>query len=178
MRAALPYLDKLKDKFHGFVSLCSPHLGYMYKTSKLFSTGMWLMNKWKKSQSLTQLRMADGRNLEDCYLYRLSTMDGLNWFKHMVLVSSFQDQYAPFDSARIQICKEAAKDVSRGSGYIQMVNQMLGQAPFQVLYRLDVNFNIEETNIDSMIGRTAHILFLENEELLKMIVARYKIIFN
>ena len=96
----------------------------------------------------------------------------------MVLVSSYQDQYAPFDSARIQICKEAAKDVSRGSGYIQMVNGLLGGVPLNVLYRLDVNFNIEETNLDSMIGRTAHILFLENEELLRMIVARYKVIFN
>ena len=55
---------------------------------------------------------------------------------------------------------------------------MLGNVPLDVLYRLDVNFNIEETNLDSMIGRTAHILFLENEELLRMIVARYKIIFN
>ena len=59
-----------------------------------------------------------------------------------------------------------------------MVNTLLSEVPFEVLYRLDVNFNIEETNIDSMIGRTAHILFLENEELIKMIVARYKVIFN
>ena len=59
-----------------------------------------------------------------------------------------------------------------------MVNGLLGGVPLNVLYRLDVNFNIEETNIDSMIGRTAHILFLENEELLRMIVARYKVIFN
>ena len=178
VRAALPYLDRLKDKFHGFISLCVPHLGYMYKTSKLFSTGIWLMNKWKKSTSIGQMRMADANRLEDCYLYRLSQCEGLSWFKHMVLVSSYQDQYAPFDSARIQICKEAAKDVSRGSGYIQMVNSLLSSVPFNVLYRLDVNFNIEENNLDSYIGRTAHILFLENEELLKMIVARYKVIFN
>ena len=78
----------------------------------------------------------------------------------------------------MQICREAAKDRERGSGYIQMVNSMLSSVPFETLYRLDVNFNIEETNLDSMIGRTAHILFLENEELLKMIVARYKVIFN
>ena len=49
VRAALPYLERLKDKFHGFVSICSPHLGYMYKTSKLFATGMWILNKWNKS---------------------------------------------------------------------------------------------------------------------------------
>ena len=60
-----------------------------------------------------------------------------------------------------------------------MVNNILGKcANLEVLYRLDVNFNIEESNIDSMIGRTAHILFLENEELMKMIVSRYKMMFS
>ena len=49
------------------------------------------MSKWKKSVAIAQLRMADGKNLEDCYLYKLSQMEGLNWFKHMVLVSSYQD---------------------------------------------------------------------------------------
>ena len=76
------------------------------------------------------------------------------------------------------MCPEASKDTNRGNAYIQMVSNLLGGVPFDVLYRLDVNFNIEESNIDSMIGRTAHILFLENEELLKMLVARYKVIFN
>ena len=56
-----------------------------------------------------------------------------------------------------------------------MVNNILGKCNnLECMYRLDINFNIEETNIDSMIGRTAHILFLENEELMKMIVSRYK----
>ena len=60
-----------------------------------------------------------------------------------------------------------------------MVNNILGRtdASLDVLYRLDVNFNIEETSLDSIIGRTAHILFLENEELMKMIVSRYKMFF-
>jgi hypothetical protein len=59
-----------------------------------------------------------------------------------------------------------------------MVQNLLSSLPISVLYRLDVNFNIEETNLDSMIGRTAHILFLENAALMRMIVARYKIIFS
>jgi hypothetical protein len=58
-----------------------------------------------------------------------------------------------------------------------MVNSLLSNAP-EVLYRLDVNFNIEETNLDSVIGRTAHILFIENKDLMRMLVARYKIIFS
>jgi hypothetical protein len=46
-----------------------------------------------------------------------------------------------------------------------MVNNILERPTnkLEVLYRLDVNFNIEESNVDSIIGRTAHILFLENE---------------
>lgn len=60
-----------------------------------------------------------------------------------------------------------------------MVNNLLGKCMnLDVLYRLDVNFNIEETNVDSVLGRTAHILFLENEELMKMIVSRYKMFFS
>ena len=60
-----------------------------------------------------------------------------------------------------------------------MVNNLLGSCEeLEVLYRLDVNFNIVETNIDSVIGRTAHILFLENEDLIKMIVSRYKTFFS
>jgi hypothetical protein len=60
-----------------------------------------------------------------------------------------------------------------------MVNNILGKtSSLEVLYRLDVNFNIEENNLDAMIGRTAHILFLENEELMKMMVSRYKTFFS
>ena len=59
-----------------------------------------------------------------------------------------------------------------------MVNNILKNVSIDVLYRLDVNFDITETNIDSLIGRTAHILFLENEELMKMFVSRYKEFFS
>ncbi len=59
-----------------------------------------------------------------------------------------------------------------------MVNSLLAKPNIDVLYRLDVNFNIEETNLDSMIGRTAHLLFIENEDLMRMIVSRYKMIFS
>jgi len=59
-----------------------------------------------------------------------------------------------------------------------MANNLLSKLPIDVLYRLDVNFNIAENNIDALIGRTAHILFLENEELMKMMVSRYKSFFS
>ena len=54
--------------------------------------------------------MSDSSDMELCCLYKISEMRGMNWFKHIVLVSSYQDSYAPFDSARIQICDRANRD--------------------------------------------------------------------
>jgi len=106
-RAAFPHLDHLKNKFYTFVSLSSPHLGYMYNSNKLFDTGMWFLKKWNKSKSLAQLSMSDNDKFEECCLFKMSEWPGINWFENIVLVCSNQDQYVPFDSARIQICKEA-----------------------------------------------------------------------
>jgi len=58
-RAAFPHLEHLKAKFHTLVTLGTPHLGYMYNSSKLFDTGMWLIRKWNKSTGLNQMAMRD-----------------------------------------------------------------------------------------------------------------------
>ena len=80
IRAALPHLEEYKDKFYTYISLSSPHLGYMYNSNTLFNAGMWFLKKWRKSVSLTQLSMTDASNIEDTCLYKLSTLQGLNWF--------------------------------------------------------------------------------------------------
>ena len=69
--------------------MCSPHLGYMYKSGKLFSTGMWVLKAWKKSIVLNQLSMSDSKVMEQTAIYELSQAKGLEWFKHVVLLSSF-----------------------------------------------------------------------------------------
>jgi len=43
-----------------------------------------------------------------------------------------------------------------------MVRNILEGVKEEALHRVRVNFTIGGTSIDSMIGRTAHILFLEN----------------
>lgn len=82
----------------------------------------------------------------------------MNWFKNICLISSYQDHYAPFDSARIEVCKEALTDnkllfflhifnnifISKGKIYIQMARNILGNLSTNVLHRIDVNFNIPE----------------------------------
>ena len=41
LRAALPRLEDHKEMFHAFVTLSSPHMGYMANDSKLVKTGIW-----------------------------------------------------------------------------------------------------------------------------------------
>jgi len=42
-----------------------------------------------------------------------------------------------------------------------------------LLLRIDVSFGIKKMNLDSAIGRTAHILFLESAPFLRMFVHLY-----
>lgn len=97
--------------------------------------------------------------MSECCLYKLSQTKGLQWFKHIVLVSSYQDSYAPFDSARIQVSPAARANKSDPAGqmYLKMAHNILANIPQEVLYRIDIDFNISENNLDSLIGRTAHI---------------------
>lgn len=147
-RAAIPHLDTLKAKFHTYISMSSPHLGYMYhnNSSKLFDTGMWFLKKWNKNRSLTQLSMGDADKVENQALYKLAAQQSLNEFMNVVLVCSNQDQYVPFDSARIQICKEALTDDNqrqKGNQYIQMTMNLMQNLKAQILYRIDVDFLLQ-----------------------------------
>lgn len=85
MRAALPHLSDYSSKFYGFVSLACPHLGYMNAKSNIVSAGLWILKKWKRSISMSQLKCDDAKNLNDCALYKLSEMEGLGWFKFIAL---------------------------------------------------------------------------------------------
>lgn len=48
----------------------------------------------------------------------------------------------------------------------------------QQVTRVDVDFKIKESNIDAIIGRTAHILLVECEPLIEMLVKRYSDFFS
>jgi len=91
IRAALPYLEEYSHKMHLYMSLSTPHLGYMYKYSKLIDAGMWFLKKWRGSQCLQQLSMTDTKDVKSSFIYQLTNKKGLNWFKHVVLVASYQD---------------------------------------------------------------------------------------
>ncbi len=51
-----------------------------------------------------------------------------------------------------------------------MVKNILRHVKSGVLRRINVIFNIQKINFDSVVGRTAHILFLENQDLMRAIL--------
>lgn len=133
VRSALtrPQLRPLLPRLHTFLSLSGPHLGTMYNSSGLVNmgkkshlkahkkyvlssqfTGMWFMQKWKKSGSLLQLCMRDSSDMRQSFLYRLSQRSTLHHFKNVLLCGSSQDRYVPSHSARLELCKAAIRDSS------------------------------------------------------------------
>lgn len=169
IRAALPYLQSLSNKFQFLITFSTPHLGYMYNSSALVDAGMWFIKKWRKSLCMKQLSMSDASSPIDSFLYGLSLAEGIQWFKHIAFVSSIQDNYAPFESARIEVGPKAIDD-SKGRIYIEMANNILSRVTAEKIHRIDVNFKLEKKGIDSMIGRAAHIQMLDNRALINMVL--------
>ncbi|XP_004864061.1 protein FAM135A isoform X1 [Heterocephalus glaber] len=155
------YLSRL----HTFLSLSGPHLGTLYNSSTLVNTGLWFMQKWKKSGSLLQLTCRDHSDPRQTFLYKLSNKAGLHYFKNVVLVGSLQDRYVPYHSARIEMCKTALKDKQSGQIYSEMIHNLLRP----VLQSQDCNLvrynviNALPNTADSLIGRAAHIAVLDSE---------------
>ncbi|XP_021248945.1 protein FAM135A isoform X2 [Numida meleagris] len=155
------YLNKL----HTFLSLSGPHLGTLYNSSALVNTGLWFMQKWKKSGSLLQLTCRDHSDPRQTFLYKLSKKAGLHYFKNIILVGSLQDRYVPYHSARIEMCKTALKDKQSGPIYAEMIQNLL----LPVLQNKECNLvrynviNALPNTADSLIGRAAHIAVLDSE---------------
>ena len=47
IRSALPHLNEYSSKFYTYISMSSPHLGYMYSKNKIIDAGLWFMKNWR-----------------------------------------------------------------------------------------------------------------------------------
>jgi len=150
----------------------------MYSKSSLVKAGMWFLKKWKGSTALSQIKLTDAKNISKTALFKLSKEIGLEWFKHIGFMSSFQDTYVTPESARVQISTKIIKDKKFGSSYIEMVSNILSQITCSSILRINVDFDIKDSSLDSYIGRTAHVQFIENQKLINIIVHRYSQFFK
>ncbi|KAF2569988.1 hypothetical protein F2Q70_00001817 [Brassica cretica] len=187
-------LDGLMEPFrkylHTYLSLSGPHLGYLYSTNSLFNSGLWLLKKLKSTQVIHQLTLTDDPDLRQTFFYKLCKQKTLEHFKNIILLSSPQDGYVPYHSARIESCQPASFDsTKRGIAFLEMLNNCMDQlrgpapeAPHQqrVFMRCDVNFDmtVYGRNLNSFIGRAAHIEFLESDIFARFIMWSFQDLFR
>ncbi|CAN6349060.1 unnamed protein product [Urochloa humidicola] len=172
--ALQPYLKNL----YTYMSISGPHLGYWYSSNSLFNSGLWLLKKLKGAQCIHQLTFSDDQDPQNTYFYKLCKLKTLENFKNIILLSSPQDGYVPYHSARIELCPAASSDTSRkGQVFTEMLNNCLDQirAPSsdtRTFMRCDVNFDQSNQgrSLNTMIGRAAHIEFLETDLYAKFIM--------
>eukprot|EP00943_MAST-04B_sp_MAST-4B-sp1_P001814 g1814.t1 len=157
-----PYLSKC----HSFVTLSSPHLGHMFSPNYI-NTGLWLMKRWKKSLALEQISLTDARDYKSSFFYQLSTAGSLQHFnKKVLLVGSHSDTYSPYHSARIEMCRAAIDDLTGAGGdYRRMLENIWKPVDPSKVEKVDVSFKFEKSNLDTVLGRAAHIKFLDSIEL-------------
>ncbi|KAL6870917.1 hypothetical protein ACP4OV_014765 [Aristida adscensionis] len=173
LRSALsePKFEPFLKNLNTYMSISGPHLGYWYSSNSLFNSGLWIMKRLKGMQCMHQLTFSDESDPQNTFFYKLCKLKTLENFKNIILVSSPQDGYVPYHSARIDLCHASSSDNSkRGQVFTEMLNNCLDQirAPtseMRVFMRCDVNFDqsTQGRNLNTMIGRAAHIEFLEND---------------
>lgn len=123
LRAALIHLEQFKDVLHGFVTLATPHYGYLHSKSRILSIGMWAVSRVTKNPTVAEMRLSDSNNITETTLYKLSEKPGLEWFKYVLLIGSHQDSYAPLESALVQI-SERSQTYRHADAYKYMCNNL------------------------------------------------------
>ncbi|XP_028228308.1 uncharacterized protein LOC114409159 isoform X4 [Glycine soja] len=182
--------DSIMEPFlchlHTYVSVSGPHLGYLYSSNSLFNSGLWFLKKLKGTQCIHQLTFTDDPDFQNTFLYKLCKQKTLEHFRNIILLSSPQDGYVPYHSARIESCQAASRDTSKkGKLFLEMLNACLDQIransmQHRVFMRCDVNFDAstQGKNLDSIIGRAAHIEFLDSDIFARFIMWSFPDLFR
>lgn len=115
-------------------------------------------------------------------LLQQKTLDN---FKNVILLSSPQDGYVPYHSARIEPCPASSTDRSKkGKIFQEMLNECLDQlrassSENRVLMRCDVDFvSMQGKSLDTIIGRAAHIEFLDSDIFVRFIMWSFPELFR
>ena len=178
IRAALPLLREYKALMATYISLSSPHLGCAVTDSVIIGLGMKILKSIRKSQLLKQLDLSDHESKALCALYKLSEAEGLNWFRNIIFVSSKQDGYVNYESARIQISENLLKAGRSGQVCAAMIKNMLSRLSVPSITRLSIDMKSKEKSIGWWTGKTPHIEFLECHDVIHTILYRYADLLN
>ncbi|OAF65464.1 hypothetical protein A3Q56_06830, partial [Intoshia linei] len=155
--------------FHTYISIGGPHLGLNYTGSKLVKAGVWCIQKLLKSYSMSQMTMNDSSDYKETFIYKLSRLNGLTFFKNIILISSPQDYYVPFHSAHIK--RTNNMNSKKDCIMMEMISNILTP-----LIKASVNVERHEihfvlpNDLFSFIGRSAHIMLANSVILIEKLV--------
>ena len=176
VRAALYFLEQYKELMFSLITLSTPHLGLMYSSSVLVDTGVWFLRVFTHSPCLTQLSLKDSSNVRETALYQLSAHPGLQWFQHIALFSSTDDNFSPMESSRIELTEKATNGSEQGCYFIEMTERLIGNVDPKRLRRINVDFPLP-ISLSHMIGRKAHLEFLANHHFLTALSEKFPELF-
>jgi esterase/lipase len=143
IRQALQFLKEIRPYCFSFFTLSSPHLGCRKNKSMLVSLGMKYLKKIRKDYVITQLQLDDADTIKESFLYKLASKDCIHWFRNIILVSSPQDSYVPYSSARIQSSKPTTKSRSDQACY-EMAQMIWKKVENEIIVRMDVDIRSQE----------------------------------
>jgi hypothetical protein len=176
-RAALTHeaLESYRENLHTYMSMATPHCGYLFGDSPLISAGMWVLKTWKKSDCLKELSLTDAPEKKDCFLVKLAAKKGLSYFSNCFIFACQNDNYAPYYSARIEQLPDKLQDSTpNGLAFQGMVTDLLtGSQHVPIFKRFDISFPNIKRSLDSFIGRSAHICFLDQHDYIVQILSSY-----
>ncbi len=91
--------NTLSQELYGFVSLGTPHLGYLQGIKFFIKAGFSFLSN--NSTCLSELSSRDSNDLHECLIFKFSKAATLSRFKKIVLLSSLSDKYVSWHSARL-----------------------------------------------------------------------------
>jgi len=156
-----------------FLSLAVCHVGILFGTV-LVRGGLAVLKMWNKSTALTQLSLGDDQDPKKSFMYYLSTQKGLEYFQHVLLISSPADKYTPYHSARIEPINQP---LPLAQVYNEMCRNLLDPMQNTHLTRFDVSFAKKQNFWNDTIGRSAHIFFLDQPKYVDTLLNVYKAFF-
>lgn len=133
---------------------------------------MWFVDKFSSNSMLTQIRLSDSKNIKSSFIYELSDDDSIGFFDNIYFIGSTLDTYAPLESALVHD-SERIKSLPIYKDIIQMQSNILSNINHCKFTRVNTHLKCEDSSLDSFIGRKAHIEFIDNLFLEKMLMWKY-----
>ena len=114
-----------KELLYAYLSLGTPHLGYLQGLKLHIRAGLSLFSSVYSNPCLNELSGKDSPDHHSASIYKMSSKGSLGNFKKVIFVSSRKDKYVSWHSARVE---NYSKDHLKQYTFIEdeMVKNILG----------------------------------------------------